>query len=168
MRDLVFEFGTELVGIQINNKRIQFCKLQGGYYSYSPIEGLKLSVSGILKEFPDLKDKTKEVMRRIAMKRFKKHIEGLKKESDIQEYLKKDLAKHGYKLKYVKRPGFRRKRVKWLGFFDSKMFQDILALGILGYFGLAFYSMFRKQTVKDTFAQIKEWYNNLDMEGEDE
>ncbi len=54
-----------------------------------------------------------------------------------------------------------------MGFFESKIFQDIIALFILGYFGLSFYSIFRKQTVADTIAQFKEWYNNLDVEAED-
>lgn len=111
MRDLIFEFGAELVAIRINNKQIQFCKVQGGYYSYAPIECLKLSVSGILKEFPDLKNKSKEDMRKIAINRFKIHIQGLKTETDIQAYLKKDLAKHGYKLKYMKIAGHRKRRV---------------------------------------------------------
>jgi len=111
MRDLVFEFGTELVAVQINNKQIKFCKVQGGVYKYAPIEGLKLSVSGILKEFPDLRNKSKDVMRRIAIKRFKIHVNELESEEEIQEYIKKDLAKHGYKLRYLRRPGFRRKRV---------------------------------------------------------
>lgn len=54
-----------------------------------------------------------------------------------------------------------------MGFFDSKMFQDILALFIISYFLMAFYSMFKKQGVKDTIAQIKEWYAGLDGEAED-
>lgn len=112
MRDLIFEFGTELIGIQINGKKMLFCKLQGGYCRYAPIEGLKLSIAGILKEFPDLKNKPKEEMRKIAIKRFKTHVETLKTEEDRQEYLKNDLAKHGYKLRYVKRAGFRKQRVK--------------------------------------------------------
>ena len=111
MRDLVFEFGTELVAIQINNKVLRFCNVQGGVYKYAPIEGLKLSVSGILKEFPDLRDKPKEVMRSIALKRFKNHVKSLNTEDDIKEYLKNDLAKHGYKLKYERRAGFRQKKV---------------------------------------------------------
>ena len=112
MRDLVFEFGTELIAIQINNKQLQFCKLQGGVHKYAPIEGLKLSVSGILKEFPELRNKPKEEMRKIAIKRFKTHINTLTTEEQIQEYLKNDLAKHGYKLRYLRRAGFRQKKVK--------------------------------------------------------
>jgi len=111
MRDLIFKFGTDLVAIKIENKKLQFCKLQGGYIKYSPIEGLKMSIPGILKEFPDLKDEDEETIRRTAIKRFKKHVMGLKTEVEIQEYLQKDLKKHGYELKYLKRPGFRRRGV---------------------------------------------------------
>ncbi|GAG87280.1 unnamed protein product [marine sediment metagenome] len=111
MRDLVFEFGTGLVAIQVNNKELKFCQVQGGIYKYAPIEGLKLSVAGILKEFPDLRSKSKEVMRKIAIKRFKTHVKGLATEDDVQEYIKNDLAKHGYKLKYLRRAGFRRRKV---------------------------------------------------------
>lgn len=51
-----------------------------------------------------------------------------------------------------------------MGFFDSNIFQDVLALFIMGYFLLSFYSIFKKQTVKDTIAQLKDWYNGLDAE----
>ena len=53
-----------------------------------------------------------------------------------------------------------------MGFLESKVFQDTLATVVIGYFGLMFYSLFRKQTVKETFEQIKEWWEN--MEGDEE
>jgi len=55
-----------------------------------------------------------------------------------------------------------------MGFFDSKMFQDFLAMVIILGFLLAFYSMFRKQKMKDTMEQIKEWYRGLDGDGEND
>ena len=51
-----------------------------------------------------------------------------------------------------------------MGFLDSKIFQDLLSMTIIAFFAMAVYSLFRKQTVKDTMAQIKEWWNNLDGE----
>ena len=113
MRDLAFKFGTELIGIKIeNNRDIKFCKLAGSYFRVTPIEGLKLSVSGILKEFPDLKDMEEAEMRIEAIKRFKKKIKGMKTEEEIQNYLKDDLRKHGYKLVGIRRNGFREKKVR--------------------------------------------------------
>lgn len=112
MRDLIFKFGSELIAIKVNNKQLQFCKVQGGYVKYSPIEGLKLEVSGILKEFPDLKGKEEKQMKKIAIQRFKKKIASMKTEEEIQKYLKDDLKKHGYIMTHIRRAGFRKKRVK--------------------------------------------------------
>lgn len=112
MRDLIFKFGTEHIAIKVNFKQLQFCKLEGGLFKYAPIDGLKLSTSGIIKEFPDLKNKSDKTIRRIAIQRFKDHIQKLKTEQEVEDYLKEDLKKHGYELKFRKRPGFRKQKVK--------------------------------------------------------
>ena len=112
MRDLIFKFGTEQVAIKVNFKQLQFCKLEGGFYKYAPIDGLRLSTSGIIKEFPDLKNKSDKAIRRIAIQRFKDHIKELNTEQEVEDYLKEDLKKHGYKLVFRKRPGFRKQKVK--------------------------------------------------------
>ena len=53
-----------------------------------------------------------------------------------------------------------------MGFFDSQIFQSLLSGGIIVYFMLIFYSVFKKQSVKITLQEIKDWYNGL--EGEEE
>lgn len=112
MRDLIFRLGTENVAVQIHNKQVLFCKLQGGIPKYSPIDGLQLNVAGILKEFPDLKDKEEKEIKKIAIERFKEHIKSLPSEDEIQEYVTNDLKKHGYKLTHIRKPGHRQRRVK--------------------------------------------------------
>lgn len=112
MRDLFFRKVTEVIGIRINNKSVFFSKVQGPYTKYSSIDGLKLDVGGIIAEFPDLKDKPTEEIKKEGVKRFKAHIETLETEQEIQDYITKDLAKHGYKLIVVKRAGFRPEVIK--------------------------------------------------------
>jgi len=112
MIDLAFLKGTETVGIKVLGKTIQFCKMQGAFFRYAPIEGLKLSTAGILQEFPDLKGKPERTIKKIAIKRFKEHINGLRTEKQVQDYVIKDLKKHGYKIKAIKRAGFRPKVFK--------------------------------------------------------
>jgi len=111
MRELIFKQGNELVIIRIENAHVTFAKMQGQYFRYSTIEGLKLSPSGILKEFPDLKDLNPEEMRVQAIKRFKSHILELRKDELIEAYIVKDLKPHGYVLMMRKMPGFRPERM---------------------------------------------------------
>jgi len=107
MLDLYFKFGTEVIAIRIDGTNLTFSKVQGNWVKYAPIEGLRFSKEGILKEFPDLKDKPFEEMKRIAIQRFKEHIKKLQDEEKIAEYLKQDLAKHGYELLAIHKKGFR-------------------------------------------------------------
>lgn len=84
----------------------------GGIPTYSKLEGLRFSIGGILKEFPDLKNKEPAEMKKIALERFKKHIRKFKTEKELISYLKEDLEKHGYKLTQILKPGFRPQKVK--------------------------------------------------------
>lgn len=71
------------------------------------LEGLQFNITGILKEFPDLKGKEHPEMKRIALRRFKEHIRKFNKERDLILYLIDDLKKHGYECKQFIKQGFR-------------------------------------------------------------
>lgn len=110
--DLIFRKGTELVAIRIIGSTLYFSQIMGGHVKYAGIEGLRLSPSGIIKEFPDLKGKPIAAMRKEALKRLKKHIKKMNSEDEIKDYLKTDLAKYGYKLTIIQKKGFRPIKVK--------------------------------------------------------
>jgi hypothetical protein len=112
MVDLIFKRGTEVVGINVNNKHLTFAKMQGGFFAYAPIEGLELSAGGILKDNPDLKDLTPKEIKQKGTERFKQHIKSLPNEKAIIKYLKEDLEKHGYTLDIIKKKGFRPTKIK--------------------------------------------------------
>jgi hypothetical protein len=107
MIDVYFKKGTEMIAVRIQGTRLSFAQLRGQVVKYAPIEGLKLSISGIVKEFPDLDGKPVAEMRKIAIERFKKHIEKMGTESERAEYVTEDLKKHFYTPILHKKAGFR-------------------------------------------------------------
>lgn len=93
MITLLFRFGGDMTMIKIDGNNITFGSVSQGA-QMAPIEGLRLSRSGVEKEFPDLKDK--ENWNKEALKRFKEKIKSLKTERDKAQYVITDLKKHGY------------------------------------------------------------------------
>lgn len=112
MINLAFVRGTENLGITIIGKSIMITVMKGNVPMTTTIDGLKLDPIGIVKEFPDLKDKPTEEMRIEAIKRFKDKLKSLKGEDDIMVYLQEDLGKFGYELKLIQKKGFRPEIVK--------------------------------------------------------
>jgi len=111
--DLMFKRGSELILIRIlGNKTLQFGKIQGQYLKLSSIEGLKLSISGILSEFPDLEDKSEKEIREEGLKRFIQHVKSMRTNEEVRDYLRKDLGKHGYLLQFYQKNGHRTVKVK--------------------------------------------------------
>ena len=105
MIDLIFYLGTQIVFVRVRGATIMFASsLQGKVWS--PIDGLKLSYEGVLKEFPELKDNGD--WKAIAIQKFKDKISGLKDEDEVADYVITDLKKHGYIAKYKQKMGFRR------------------------------------------------------------
>lgn len=49
----------------------------------------------------------------------------------------------------------------------GEIFQDLISITIITVFLLCWYSVFRKQTLQETFDQIKEWYMKFGEEEED-
>ena len=105
MIGLIFYHGTEIIYVQIDGHNIGFSNSQFGA-KIAPIEGLRLSQAGVIKEHPDLKDNPS--WREEAIKRFKETINILKDEESIAEYIIMDLKKYSYIPKWKQKAGFRR------------------------------------------------------------
>jgi|25_taG_2_1085351.scaffolds.fasta_scaffold49445_3 uncharacterized protein (UPF0128 family) len=107
MIDLMLRRGGDIILITIKGKQLYFARNQGGYFYKTTIDGLKFSVAGVLKQFPDLEDKENQEILKIGKERFKDHIRGMKSEEEIKNYLIEDLKKHGYMAMFYQRKGFR-------------------------------------------------------------
>jgi len=108
MIGLIFSFGTELVEVRIEGKKVYF--RNSNLQQFATIEGIKLSEAGAIREFPDLKG-NKE-WRKIVIERFKEKIKAMKTEEEISKYIINDLKKYGYVPMYKKRKGFRPEKIK--------------------------------------------------------
>ena len=108
MIDLIFYLETEIVMVRIIGNNITFSTSNFGNLT-APIENLKLSYSGVCREFPDLelRDDWKEE----AIKRFKDKVNNMKSEEEIAEYIISDLRGHGYVPKWKQKNGFRREKI---------------------------------------------------------
>lgn len=71
----------------------------------TPISGLSISKSGVLKEFPDLEDD--EEWKQKAIQRLKEYMKKLKTEEEKLSYVRNELIKYGYIPLYKQRGGFR-------------------------------------------------------------
>jgi hypothetical protein len=109
MYNLLFKHISGVALVRIDGKDVRFSTMTNGTFSLQPIESIKLDIEGILKEFPDLKDKQSHEIRKKAIDRFKKYIEKMETEMEVVQYVIKDLSKHGYSLVNANRPGFRPK-----------------------------------------------------------
>lgn len=104
MIEMLFYHGSEIVLIRIDGAKVMFASTVYGAKE-TDISGLKLDYTGVIREFPELKecDDWKEK----AVQRFKAHIKSLKDEKARGDYIAQDLQKHGYLLKRIQRQGFR-------------------------------------------------------------
>ena len=94
MIEIIFAYFGDYIIVKIRGNSVLFGNTSNGA-QLAPIEGLQLSYSGIIKEFPDLKDDPEYKKKAIA--RFKDKIRKLKSEKAKADYIKRDLEKHGYK-----------------------------------------------------------------------
>ena len=92
--------------VKIDGNNILFMDDKG---TITTLEGLKFDKSGVIREFPDLKDD--EDWRKKAMDRLKEHIKTFESEKDKMEYVRNELEKFGNKPLYYIQNGFRPK--KW-------------------------------------------------------
>ena len=108
MIEVIFQLGSEMIGVLIRDKDVLFQTVQTGAMIV-PIESLGFSKQGVVKEFPDLENDPD--WRDKAIIRFKAHLFTLPNEQARADYVIKDLAKYGYKPLMIKKKGFRPKRV---------------------------------------------------------
>lgn len=112
MINLQFKRGTEIFLIKISNKNLCFATITNCIPMWTQdVAGLQLSIAGILKEFPELKDLSNDEIKKEGIKRFKEKINSLPDEQTIMEYLVDDLKKYGYELKLWQRGGHRAKKI---------------------------------------------------------
>jgi hypothetical protein len=90
-----FSLGNQAGVIKIDGSNIQYGKMFRGTCIWMPIEKLRLDYNGIIKEFPDLKDKQEIEAREIASQRLKNHLKSLKNEDEVYDYVIKELKKFG-------------------------------------------------------------------------
>ncbi len=105
--EIIFERAGEPVVVKVEGKNVYFSNQQVGFEKGYPIESLKLNTDGIVKEFPDLKDKPDGEKRKLAVERFKEKIKSLKTRNEIKNYLIVEFEGMGYTLKCLQIPGFR-------------------------------------------------------------
>ena len=102
-----FRLGPDEVTIIIDGPNLLFTETNTGFTT--TVEGLKLSQSGSIKEFPDLKDNPE--WKKVVIQRFKDKVKGLRTEMDRINYAKEELVKQGYEPLMYQRAGHR--PVKW-------------------------------------------------------
>ena len=104
----VFQRGSERTAIRIIGDNVLFIDLSSNMVA--PIEGLKLSRQGVIKEYPDLKDNPQ--WKQIAIERFVKKIKGLSTEEKRSEWLIQEMVEMGYTPLYKQKNGFRIQKIK--------------------------------------------------------
>ena len=102
---LIFELGGDMTLVRVSGNDILFSTSDSNFQQYSPIEGLRLSRDGIVKEFPDLKNSklSDGDLRGEAIKRFKEKIRGFETEDEVRTYLVEEFEGMGYTLKQIDR-----------------------------------------------------------------
>lgn len=108
MIELIFEFGSEVILVVIENQDVKFGSTLFGA-KLSDISGLKLDYNGVCREFPDLE--TSENWREEAINRFKEKIKLMKTEDETSNYIITEFIKMGYKPKFKQKKGFRRENI---------------------------------------------------------
>jgi hypothetical protein len=103
MIGVIFSFGTEIIEVRVQDNNVFFRTSSSP--NFSDIDGIRLDKYGVIKEFPDLKDK--DDWQKQARDRFKMKIKELKTEDERVKYIITDLNKFGYIPKYIQKAGFR-------------------------------------------------------------
>lgn len=100
----ILTLANEVVEIRVDGNEVYFKSSSYGS-CWAPIEGLRLNLVGVIKEFPDLEGDPKWEEK--AAIRFKTKIKNMKSEDAKINYIIADLKKHGYTPKYKQKKGFR-------------------------------------------------------------
>jgi hypothetical protein len=108
MIGITFRMGGEMLNVEIDGNNLLFCDLETNLVS--PIDGLRLSRAGVIKEFPDLEFDNE--WRAKAIKRFKETFYKLPTEAKKSQYIINELKKVGYTPLYKQVAGFRPEVIK--------------------------------------------------------
>jgi len=101
-----FQFGQDIIEVVIDGNNIMFMDVSNGMIT-TP-EGLRISKSGVSKEFPDLKDD--EEWKKKAIERLKEHIKTFDTADKKLNYIKNELVKYGYTPLFKQLAGWRPKK----------------------------------------------------------
>jgi len=104
MIEILFELDSEIILVVIRGKEVRFGSTTYGA-QMADISGMKLNYDGVIKEFPDLKNRVD--WKEETILRFEDYIKNLKSEEEVSRYIIKELQSHGYKAKTKKRKGHR-------------------------------------------------------------
>ncbi len=104
MIEAIFQFGPDIILVRVSGNQILFGNTSQGA-QMAPLSGLKLSKSGVIKEFPELEDNPN--WNGVAVEKFKEKIKELKTERAKIFYIIGDLRKHGYIPKKLREAGKR-------------------------------------------------------------
>lgn len=104
MIDLLFHFAGDAILVRVDGTNILFGNTSQGPMM-APLQNLRLSREGVIKEFPDLKDDPE--WNEKAVKRFREKIKSLTTESARAKYIIEDLKNYGYIPKYKQIKGHR-------------------------------------------------------------
>ena len=103
---IVFYRGGDMNIIKINGNDLLFSDSGTGWF---PIEGLRLSADGVMKENPDLADNPN--WRGEAIRRFKEKFKDIP-DAEKVAYVIEEMKKFGWSAKTIKKDGFREEAVK--------------------------------------------------------
>ena len=103
-----FRIGGDIQEIIVRGDELLFFDTSSGMIT--SIDGINLSKSGCLKEFPDLEGNGE--WKKETIKRFKEKMKEYKTEMERMEYVKGELEKQGYEPLILQRAGFRSRRFK--------------------------------------------------------
>lgn len=106
MIGVIFQQGMDFFRVNIRGNSIIF----SDGLKETNLGGLKLNYSGVIKEFPDLKND--DNWKHKAIERFKEKIKSFKTEEEKADYIIRDLKKFGFIPKYKQKQGHRIEVIK--------------------------------------------------------
>ena len=104
----MFQQGSQRVAIRIIGNNILFIDLESNMVA--PIEGLKLSKKGVIKEYPDLEND--DQWKQKSIQRFVDKIKALPTEDKRAEWIIQEMKDMGYNPMYKTKDGFRPQKIK--------------------------------------------------------
>jgi hypothetical protein len=108
MIKITLQFAGDNSEIIIRGNELLFFDIGSGMMT--TVEGLKLSKSGCIKEFPDLKDD--EEWKKKSIERLKENMNKFDTEMEKMNYVKNELEKQGYQSLFWQKGGWRPQKFK--------------------------------------------------------